>query len=753
MRCLTSVVVACVLTACGGGGSGSSTTPAAPPASPSAPVAPPATPSAPAPTFSVGGGITGYTQAVGLTLVNGSETLPIATNASTFTFSNRFAQNSRYGVTIGNQPTGATCTISNADGAVSQSDVQSVAVSCTPVLRSGPYTVSTWAGDSGSTAPDGVGTAARFESPSGFAKDSAGNMYVSDSNRNTIRKVSPSGAVTTLAGSGSTGLVDGTGDAAQFAYPAGLAVDDAGNVYVADSGNRAVRKISASGVVSTLARGFGFPVGIAVDRTGNVYISDQDMQTIQKISSTGEISRLAGDGTPGFADGSGTGARFHCPNAMAIDNTGNLFVSDGCNFAIRKVTPTGTVTTVVGRPDGHGIVDGVGSAARFAGIGGLAFDSAGNLYVSDSNALRKVTPGNVVTTLAGNANYDYRDGDGGSARFGTPRGLVVDTAGTIYVADSGNHVVRKVSPTGQVATWLGQVRGDGFLDATGTAARFNTPNGVAADGMGNVYVADTGNRAIRKITHAGVVTTLAGGGSAGQADGTGAAAQFTAPGRMAADTAGNVYVIDGNLIRKVSTAGAVTTLQALSSPRSIAVDGAGTLYIAAGGSIFKMVPGNAAASFATGFISPKGIAVDSAGNVYVADSDRNSISRISAQGQVAVLAGGTSGFADGVGTAAKFSGPLDLAVDGAGNVYVTGDLLQIYYSHVGFGSQYYSGGAIRKITSAGVVTTIAGNGWAGRADGRGNLAQFDRPTAIAADAAGTVYVVEAQTNAVRKVAQ
>jgi len=253
-----------------------------------------------------------------------------------------------------------------------------------------------------------------------------------------------------------------------------------------------------------------------------------------------------------------------------------VYVADTFNHTIRKVTPGGVVTTLAGLAGSSGSADGTGSAARFYNPYGVAVDSAGNVYVADTDncTIRKVTPGGVVTTLAGLAgNRGSADGTGSAARFYNPFGVAVDSAGTVYVADSRNHTIRKVTPGGMVTTLAGLATSPGSADGTGSAARFYGPMGVAVDSAGNVYVADSSNYTIRKVTPGGVVTTLAGlAGNRGSADGTGSDARFYCPWGVAVDSAGNVYVADSlnHTIRKVTPSGVVTTLAGAAGPKATA---------------------------------------------------------------------------------------------------------------------------------------------------------------------------------------
>jgi sugar lactone lactonase YvrE len=294
--------------------------------------------------------------------------------------------------------------------------------------------------------------------------DGAGNVYVADTANNTIRKITPNGIVSTLAGiSGSHGSADGTGSNARFWAPFGIAADSAGNVYVADTANNTIRKITPNGVVSTLA-------GLA--------------------------------GHPGNKDSIGANARFRNPWGVAVDGAGNVFVADMSNDTIRKITPTGVVSTLAGQAGISGSLNGVGTSAQFNNPFAIAVDSADNIYVSDSanDTIRKITPSGVVSTLAGLPGYaGSTDGNSNDTRFWNPQGLAVDGRGNLYVADTANNTVRKITPMGAVTTLAGLAGASGTTDGVGADTRFNSPSGVAVDRAGNVYVADTNNHTVRKI--------------------------------------------------------------------------------------------------------------------------------------------------------------------------------------------------------------------------------------------------------------
>jgi len=342
--------------------------------------------------------------------------------------------------------------------------IAAVLASCkapTPRSQNSPskvWVVGTLAGSTRGFAM-GTGAAARFNTPRGVAVDTSGNVYVADAGNHRIRKVTAAGEVSTLAGS-TAGFANGTGAAAQFNQPTGVAVDTSGNVYVADSLNHRIRKIT-------------------VDSNG-----------------VGGVSTLAGSGTVGFAEGTGTAAWFNTPRGVAVDGSGNVYVADSLNHRIRKITAAGEVSTLAGN-DTRGFRDG--ASAQFNQPHGVAVDSDGNVYVADAgnDRIRKITANGVVSTLAGGDTEGSEDG--ASARFNVPNGVAVGTSGNVYVADLGNHRIRKITTVRVVSTLAGSTAG--FVEGIGAAARFDQPHGVAVDSDGNVYVADSKNHRIRKLEY------------------------------------------------------------------------------------------------------------------------------------------------------------------------------------------------------------------------------------------------------------
>jgi sugar lactone lactonase YvrE len=323
------------------------------------------------------------------------------------------------------------------------------------------------------------------------------------------------GVVTTLAGQTVAGSLNATGTAASFSHPEGIAVDASGNVYISDTSNSEIRKISSGAVVSTFA---------------------------------GQA------GSPGAANGTGTAASFNMPVGLGVDGSGNVYVADAGNDDIREISTGGVVITLAGTGS-TGSTNATGTSASFDNPTGVAVDASGNVYVADQNnqLIRKITSGGVVSTFAGTVGVaGNANGTGTSASFNNPTGLAVDASGNVYVADQNNFEIRKITTSGVVSVLAGS-GSSGSVNATGTSASFNHPYDVTVDAQGNVYVADGSNDDIREISPAGVVTTLAGTGSAGATNATGLFASFDSPWALAVNSANQLFVADtdNNEIREV----------------------------------------------------------------------------------------------------------------------------------------------------------------------------------------------------------
>ncbi|HUC86672.1 MAG TPA: hypothetical protein VL970_15855 [Candidatus Acidoferrales bacterium] len=445
------------------------------------------------------------------------------------------------------------------------------------------WVVTTIAGQSNSYgSADGLGTNALFSGPAGIWVDTNDNLYVADSFNKTIRRLAPVGfnwMVSTLAGlAGAQGSRDGTNEVARFGSPVGVVADNDGHIFVADVNNNNIREITlagTNGVVTTLAgigpgsadgpgpsARFWNNTGVAVDVSGNVFVADCYNCTIRRIATNDAVTTIAGlAGSSGSNDGTNSDARFFDPQDLVLDGQGNLYVTDLFNNTIRKITHIGAnwvVTTIAGNagvPPAE--ADGVGTDALFYNPTGIAVDAGTNLYVTDSagQTIRKISllGGNwVVTTIAGTPmTSGSTDGLGTNALFFYPHGVTVDAATNVYVADTVNDTIRKLTPAGTnwvVTTIAGQANISGSSDGWGTNALFYLPEGLALDQAGNLYVADTFNDTLRRLIPVGATWNSATIGGqvqvTGNTDSTGTKALFYLPEGLAFDKIGNLYVAD-----------------------------------------------------------------------------------------------------------------------------------------------------------------------------------------------------------------
>ncbi len=553
--------------------------------------------------------------------------------------------------------------------------------------------VSTFSGAPGLCGDaDGPSSSARFNRPWGLALDDTGLLYVTDYANHALRRVDSAGAVVTLAGASTApGGEDGVGSSGHFRNPAGLTFVRGVGLVVADQGNHTIRRVTLAGSVTTvaglagvaghvdelgaLARFFG-PTGLVASADGTLYVSEVGSHTLRKITAAGAVSTYAGiSNVFGAVNGPSDSSTFYAPQGLALDAAGTLYVGDSGNNLIRRVITSRTTYTYAGTGTAPGSVDGTAPSARFRTPSALALNSAGTLVISDSDnhSLRAIRADGTVSTLAGAAEQiGAQDGAGEAARFARPYGVVVTDRGVVYVADTRNHLIRQVTPLGDTSVWAG-VRGtSGSADGQRTTATFADPRGLALDAQGNLYVADSTNHTVRKLTPAGRVTTVAGvAGARGNIDGPAAQARFDTPAAIAVDATGALYLTESShVIRKISPEGYVTTLAGAFGLRGFE-DGVGA---------------------DARFSYPEGIAVDPDGVVYVADRGNHAIRAISRDGTVTTLAGSVEGFADGEGRQARFSSPTGLALSRAGELFVSDT----------------GNHTLRKVTPLGATTTVAG---------------------------------------------
>jgi uncharacterized protein (TIGR03437 family) len=600
------------------------------------------------------------------------------------------------------------------------------------------FTIVTVAGSS-AVGDGGPATAAALSDAEGVAVDAAGNIYIADANDHRIRKVATDGTISTVAGGGFPGFMGdgGPASAARLNTPYGIAVDRAGNLYIADLGNNRVRKIGLDGTITTVSgtEKFLAPRNVALDAAGNLYVSEFGGHRVRRVAVIhGTITTIAGTGTAGFSGdgGSAMGAELDYPAGLAFDSVGNLYIADSSNNRVREILVSGMVTTVLGTGDPGATlpnqlnvptgvaIDSAGNLdvadsgnqriQQLAPSGGiqtlpgagrdLAADGKGDLFIAAGSQVLELTPSLKLSTIAGGGSYLF-GGDGGpatSARLNSPVAIALDSKGDLYIADQRNSRVRMVDTTGNIST----IDGDGTF-ASGPG-ELSAPGGVVVNSSGVLYIADQNNDRIEAVLSSGSAVTVAGTGVPGfNADGLPATStQIFSPGNMAIGPDGTIYFADkGNQrLREIRTDQTISTVAQ---------------------------------------IAASAVAVDSTGVVYMADADLHEVFRIDRAGHQDIIAGtGVAGFGGdgGPAVAALLNAPAGVAADRQGNVYIadTGN------------------NRIRVITPDGNIRTVAGTGAADfdGDEGPALSAVLDAPTALAIDVAGNIWMADTGNNRVRK---
>jgi gliding motility-associated-like protein len=623
-------------------------------------------------------------------------------------------------------------------------------------------------GTSGYAGDAGPATAAELNSPTSVTMATTGVLYIADNGNQRIRQIS-GGNITTYAGNGTAGNTgDGSGaTAAEINNPFGVSIDGSGNVYIGDASNNKVRKVSTSGIITTYAgngtsgySGDGGPAtlaklnyssGVFADPTGNVYIVDELNGRVRYVNTGGTINLVAGNGVFSFSGDGGPAdsAQLFFPVGVATDYSGNTYIADCFNHRIRKVSPSGIITTFAG--NGTGGFAGDGGPATNAEINfptGVAADAAGNIYIADvsNNRIRKVNSSGTISTFAGNGTAGYL-GDGGpatAAELNDPTGVMIDLAGNIVITDKSNSVIRSVAPSGIISTIAGtSVAGFGGDYGPATSAELNNPWATAEDNNGNIYITDYQNnrlRVLRPNCTDSLSVTFTPPTCAGGTDGTasvtasGGKAPYTYSWSPGGQTTSNITGLSAAqyTISVTDASGCNGNATVTMTPHPYKI-----------GTIFNLkhdytyTGAGVPALIATGY--PEATVMDAKGNIYIADPPINLILIIKPNGILQVFAGnGTPGFSGdgGPSTAAQLNGPTGLAFDKSGNLYIADEKNFV----------------VRMIDPSGKIHTVAGNntyGYSGDG-GPATAAEFTDVSQITCDPSGNVYICDYDNNLVRK---
>ena len=655
----------------------------------------------------------------------------------------------------------------------------SIAVFLPAFLQGQYYNISTIAGAGKFQFTTGLQAVnARLVEPRLIATDGTGNAYVTDSYYHQVFQITPAGGISVYAGNGTAGFSGdgGQATAAQLNFPQGIAVDSSGNVYIADTGNFRVRKVTPTGVISTVALINTGVTCVAADSAGNLYATSAN--SVVKITSSGAVSTFAGTSAAGFTGDGGpaTAAQLYAPYGIHLDSSGNVYVADQANNRIRKINTQGVITTFAGSAQGgfHGD-GGSATSAQLFYPSDMILDGQGNMYIADTlnMRVRLVNSSGTITTYAGGGT-SLNDGSVIQALL-DPVGLAFDNSGNLLLSEFNYREVRKIASQ-NVTTIAGMLPTSGSGDnGAATSAYLLQPLGVAVDGSNNVLISDYVDNRIRRVTPQGVITTVIGNGIPGYQSGVPASsAEIGAPNYLSLDKSGDIFYAVGTIQEISATTGTVATVAGngagfsgdggpatqalLLGPSDAVADAAGNLYIADKGNnrirkvttsgIIETIAGDGKPGFSGDGASsqnaeiyqPYQMALDASGNLFFADWGNSRVREITTGGVIKTVAGGGAGALGdgGPATAATVGGNLTgVALDAAGNLYIA------------------TFNRIRKVDAVtGIISTIAGNGTSGFT-GDGGLAsnaEINGATGVAVDSSGNVYLTDTQNYRVRKLA-
>jgi sugar lactone lactonase YvrE len=595
--------------------------------------------------------------------------------------------------------------------------------------------------------------------PAGLAVDSAGNLYIADQANEVVEKVTPSGTLSIIAGiPGKAGApTAGPATSSELDLPSGVAVDSSGNVYIADLENNVVERVTPSGTLSVYA-GTGAsgaptpgpathsdlngPAGLAMSASGTLYIADTYNHVVEKVTPSGTLSIIAGTSGQGGSPSPGpaTGSELDEPESVAVDSSGNVYISDAYDFTVDKVTPSGTLSILAGTPGQQGApTPGAATSGDLAGPAGVAVDGSGDVYIADGYfsygdgsyssyfdggyydfTVEKVTSSGTLSVFAGRA-YEGPPTPGAATTsdLNLPRAVALDSAGDVYIADSANDEIEKVTPAGTLSIEAGTGSAGAPKAGQATDSPLFDPEGVAVDSSGDVYIADSGYYDVEKVTPSGTVSVVAGDSEPGAPTaGPATHSDLGTPSGIAVDGSGDLYIADRSedVVEKVTPLGTLSVLAGVSGS-----SGAPTAGIAADSKLND----------------PTAVAVDSSGNVYIADTGNDDVEKVTPSGTLSILAGtGSSGPPTaGPATSSPLISPRGVAVDSSGNVFI---------SNAGVCGECFSEEVVQ-VTPSGTLSIIAGGSFDGPGPpttGPAIGSDFNGLEGLGVDSSGNVYVAD-----------
>ncbi|MGO9959092.1 MAG: hypothetical protein ACLP50_24520, partial [Solirubrobacteraceae bacterium] len=579
----------------------------------------------------------------------------------------------------------------------------------------------------------------------GVAASAAGDLYIADAHNDVVERVTPAGILSIVAGvSGQAGApTPGPATSSDLGDPTAVAVDGAGNLYIADSGNDVVEKVTQDGTLSVVAGvpgAFGAPTpgpaasselanpsGVTVDEAEHLYIADPDNDVVEQVTPGGVLSVVAGvpaqSGAP--TPGPATSSDLALPESVAVDGAGNLYIADPDNDVVERVTPGGDLSIVAGDGQSGAPAPGPATSSELGSPSSVAVDAAGNLYIADAgnDVVERATPEGILSVVAGyTPSGGPSPGPATSSDLSLPLGVAADSTGNLYIADTGNDVVERVTPAGVLSIVAGVPLQSG-APTPGPAASsdLGAPAAVAVDGAGNLYIADTGNDVVEKVTASGTLSVIAGvpGQSGAPTAGPAARSDLGEPAGVAVDRTGNLYIADttNDIVERVTPGGVLS-------------------IVAGDGQFGAPTPGPATSS---DLGEPAGVAIDGSGNLYIADAGNDVVEKVTASGTLSVIAGvpGESGaVSSGPATSSSLGNPAGVAVDRAGNVYIADTADNV----------------VERVTTGGVLSVVAGDGEFGApTPGPATSSDLGAPAGVAVDAAGNLYIADTDNSDIEAV--